>query len=111
MKQKYNLIFDLDGTLVHTAPALARAGNILLKKLNLPSIDTKIYSSFIGGGIEKQVQKLLNYFEYDYNCIDQYVKIFKHYYYKDPYFKTHLFPNVKITLCKLKSENFDNHIV
>ena len=107
MKQKYNLIFDLDGTLVHTAPALARAGNILLKKLNLPSIDTKIYSSFIGGGIEKQVQKLLNYFEYDYNCIDQYVKIFKHYYYKDPYFKTHLFPNVKITLCKLKSENFD----
>ena len=107
MKQDYNIIFDLDGTLVHTAPALTKAANNLLNELNLPSINTKIYSTFIGGGITKQVERLLNFYKYNYDSVDEYVKIFKKYYYIDPFFQTHLFPDVKNVLAKLKSLNFD----
>ena len=76
MNLKYNIIFDLDGTLVHTAPALAKAANNLLKELNLPEISTSVYSTFIGGGIKKQVQRLLAHFEYSYSSLDKYVKRF-----------------------------------
>ena len=107
MKQDYNIIFDLDGTLVHTAPALTKAANNLLNELSLPSINTKLYSTFIGGGITKQVERLLNFYKYNYVSVDEYVKIFKKYYYIDPFFQTHLFPNVKNVLSKLKSLNFD----
>ena len=107
MKQDYNIIFDLDGTLVHTAPALTKAANNLLNELSLPSINTKIYSTFIGGGITKQVERLLNFYKYNYVSVDEYVKIFKKHYYIDPFFQTHLFPDVKNALAKLKSLNFD----
>lgn len=107
VKHEYNIIFDLDGTLVHTAPALTNAANELLKELNLPTISTSLYSTFIGGGIKKQVQKLLTYFEYSYSSIDEYVKRFKDFYYIDPYFQSYLFPNVKDSLIELKSLNFD----
>ena len=107
VKHEYNIIFDLDGTLVNTAPALTNAANELLKELNLPTISTSLYSTFIGGGIKKQVQKLLTYFEYSYSSIDEYVKRFKDFYYIDPYFQSYLFPNVKDSLIELKSLNFD----
>ena len=48
VRHEYNIIFDLDGTLVHTAPALAKAANYLLSELNLPEISTNVYSTFIG---------------------------------------------------------------
>ena len=46
VRDEYNIIFDLDGTLVHTAPALTKAANSLLRELNLPEISTEVYSSF-----------------------------------------------------------------
>ncbi len=107
MKQDYNIIFDLDGTLVHTAPALTKAANNLLNELSLPKINTKLYSTFIGGGITKQVERLLNFYKYNYDSVDEYVKIFKKYYYIDPFFQTHLFPDVKNVLAQLKYSNFD----
>ena len=107
VRHEYNIIFDLDGTLVHTAPALAKAANYLLRELNLPEISTNVYSTFIGGGIKKQVQRLLNHFEFSYRNIDKYEKRFKDFYYSDPYFQTYLFPNVKNSLTKLKSLNFN----
>ena len=106
-KHEYNIIFDLDGTLVHTAPALTNAANELLKELNLPTISTSLYSTFIGGGIKKQVQRLLNHFGYSYSSIEKYEKRFKDFYYIDPYFQTYLFPNVKNSLTELKSLNFN----
>ena len=107
MKQDYNIVFDLDGTLVHTAPALTKAANNLLNELSLPNINTKLYSTFIGGGIIKQVERLLNFYKYKYDSVDEYVRIFKKHYYIDPFFQTHLFPDVKNVLAQLKSSNFD----
>ena len=107
VRHEYNIIFDLDGTLVHTAPALTKAANSLLRELNLPEISIDVYSSFIGGGIKKQVQRLLNHFDYSFSSIDKYEKRFKDFYYINPHFQTYLFPNVKKSLSELKSLNFN----
>ena len=107
VRHEYNIIFDLDGTLVHTAPALVKAANNLLRELNLPEISIDVYSSFIGGGIKKQVQRLLNHFDYSFSSIDKYEKRFKDFYYINPHFQTYLFPSVKKSLSELKSLNFN----
>ncbi len=54
-----NIIFDLDGTLVDSAPSLCKAGNLLLDKLGRPPIDVQTYKTFIGKGLFKQVEQLL----------------------------------------------------
>ena len=93
------IVFDLDGTLVHTAPALAKAGNDLLYELNLQPISVETYSTFIGGGIPKQVQKLLEFSNYSFSeSLEKCIKKFKEFYYQDPLYGTSIFPNVKETL-------------
>ena len=56
-----NLIFDLDGTLVDSAPSLCKAGNFLLSKLGRPQIAVETYKNFIGKGLLKQVEQLLTF--------------------------------------------------
>ncbi len=53
------LIFDLDGTLVHSLPALCRAGNVLLAELGRAPVDEATYMGFVGRGMEAQVRDLL----------------------------------------------------
>ena len=52
-------VFDLDGTLADTAPALLNAGNQVLKSIGRSPIKLEQYKGFIGGGTKKQVEKLL----------------------------------------------------
>ena len=54
-----NIVFDLDGTLVDSAPSLCNTGNYLLEMLQRPPIDVKTYKKFIGKGMLKQVEQLL----------------------------------------------------
>ena len=53
------VVFDLDGTLADTAPALLNAGNQVLKSVGRNPIKLDQYKGFIGGGTRKQVEKLL----------------------------------------------------
>ena len=97
------IVFDLDGTLVHTAPALAKAGNKLLLELKLPSVSVDTYSTFIGGGIPKQVEKLLRFSNVDIeNSLEKYILRFKEHYYKNPLGGTFIYPGAKETLSELK---------
>ncbi len=106
--EKISIVFDLDGTLVDTAPALAKAGNDLLFELNLPPVSVKIYSSFIGGGIPKQVQKLLEFSNYPCaSSLEKHVKKFKEFYYQDPLRGTSIYPGVAETLQELNHEYQD----
>ena len=41
MKQKFTILFDLDGTLVDTAPDLMRAHNHVMKKFGYPTKSTE----------------------------------------------------------------------
>ena len=50
MKQKFTILFDLDGTLVDTAPDLMHAHNHVMKKFGYPTKSTKEIRSLVGKG-------------------------------------------------------------
>jgi len=50
MTQKYTILFDLDGTLVDTAPDLMNAHNHVMKKYGYPTKSTEQIRSLVGQG-------------------------------------------------------------
>jgi phosphoglycolate phosphatase len=50
MTQKYTILFDLDGTLVDTAPDLMSAHNHVMKKYGYPTKSTQEIRSLVGQG-------------------------------------------------------------
>ena len=50
MKQKFTILFDLDGTLVDTAPDLMRAHNYVMKKFGYPTKSTEEIRNLVGQG-------------------------------------------------------------
>ena len=50
MKQKFTILFDLDGTLVDTAPDLMRAHNHVMKKFGYPTKSTEQIRNLVGQG-------------------------------------------------------------
>ena len=53
------IIFDLDGTLVHSTPTLAAAGNALLAGLGRGALDVATVTGFVGHGVRVLVDRLL----------------------------------------------------
>ena len=59
-KARYSaVLFDLDGTLLHTAPELAHAANRMLAELGLPQLPEALVGTFIGRGIRRTVSSSL----------------------------------------------------
>ena len=50
MSQQYTILFDLDGTLVDTAPDLMRAHNHVMKKFGYPTKSTDEIRNLVGQG-------------------------------------------------------------
>ena len=50
MSQQYTILFDLDGTLVDTAPDLMRAHNHVMKKFGFPTKSTEEIRNLVGQG-------------------------------------------------------------
>ena len=50
MKQKFTILFDLDGTLVDTAPDLMKAHNHVMKKFGYPTRSTEEIRNLVGQG-------------------------------------------------------------
>ncbi len=50
MEQKFTVLFDLDGTLVDTAPDLMRAHNHVMKKFGYPTKSTEEIRNLVGQG-------------------------------------------------------------
>jgi len=50
MKQNFTILFDLDGTLVDTAPDLMRAHNFVMKKFGYPTKSTDEIRNLVGQG-------------------------------------------------------------
>ena len=53
------VVFDLDGTLIDSAPDIHAAANRLMAELALPSFDLNTITSYIGNGIPKLVERCL----------------------------------------------------
>ena len=54
------IVFDLDGTLIHSAPDLQLAANEALKSIGRAPLDLPTIISFIGNGAEILVKRTLN---------------------------------------------------
>lgn len=55
------VLFDLDGTLLHTSPDLAAAANAALAERALPGIEAALVEQFVGKGIDVLVQRCLRH--------------------------------------------------
>jgi len=51
------VIFDLDGTLVDTAPDLVTTLNIVFERIGLPQVDYATARNFVGGGARKMIER------------------------------------------------------
>ncbi|MEP3346627.1 MAG: phosphoglycolate phosphatase [Litoreibacter sp.] len=54
------IIFDLDGTLVHSAPDIHAAANVMLAHAGRDAVTLEQVIGFIGNGIEKLVERCLH---------------------------------------------------
>ena len=54
------LIFDLDGTLIHSAPDIHAAAARMLEDLDRPSLSLETIVSFIGNGVPKLVERCVD---------------------------------------------------
>ena len=98
-------VFDLDGTLVDTAPALLNAGNQVLKSIGRSPIKLEQYKGFIGGGTKKQVQQLLiSTGGIPELGLEFYFNLFQDRYYEDPLKDCSLYRGVLELLELLKSQ-------
>ena len=111
MKQKFTILFDLDGTLVDTAPDLMLAHNHVMKKFGYPTKSTEDIRSLVGKGAgaligrsiwgqaKKEFSKVL-----DEKIKDEMVKEFVNFYGKNILLESTLIDGVKDFLiwCKKK---------
>ncbi len=112
MKQKFTILFDLDGTLVDTAPDLMLAHNHVMKKFGYPTKSTEDIRNLVGKGAgaligrsiwgqaKKEFSKVL-----DEKIKDEMVKEFVNFYGKNIVNESTLIHGVKEFLKWCKKEN------
>ncbi len=54
------IVFDLDGTLVESAPAICDVANILMAELNLPLLDVTETRGYVGNGAGRFLEQALD---------------------------------------------------
>ena len=112
MKQKFTILFDLDGTLVDTAPDLMLAHNHVMKKFNYQTKTTEEIRELVGQGagaligrsIWGQAKKEFGKVT-DQKIKDEMTKEFINYYGKNILNKSTLISGVKEFLIWCKKEN------
>ena len=112
MKQKFTILFDLDGTLVDTAPDLMMAHNHVMKKFGYPTKSTEDIRNLVGKGAgaligrsiwgqaKKEFSKVL-----DEKIKDEMVKEFVNFYGKNIVNESTLVTGVKEFLIWCKEQN------
>ncbi len=111
MKQKFTILFDLDGTLIDTAPDLMLAHNHVMKKFGFPTKSTEDIRSLVGQGagaligrsIWGQAKKEFSLVK-DQSMKDEMTKEFISYYGKNIFNKSRLIDGVKNFLIWCRKE-------
>ena len=105
-------IFDLDGTVLDTAPSIAHFGNLALQKHGIEPIDEKEYKYFAGDGAKILIKRMLEYRTCYSDALHAAVfKIYNEMYNADVTCKTVIFDGLKEVLDRLKSEGYRFAIV
>jgi len=97
------LIFDLDGTLIDSAPDLAESVNYTLRTLGKKEVSLENIRSFLGNGAEKLITRALSGGSdvWESEEVQRALRIFKDHYKNNVCNKTFLYEGVKETLEKL----------
>ena len=110
------ILFDLDGTLIDSAPDLALAINHMLTEVSYPTFSEKLICSWVGNGANVLVRRSLSgSSEIDNNLdndlIEQSLQLFLSFYKDNLCIKTKLYPNVAASLKILKAQGYRLAIV
>ena len=105
-KQKFTILFDLDGTLVDTAPDLIRAHNHVMKKFGYPSKSIKELKDAVGKGAKAMMAKDNGKWKwFDEKIQNEMTNEFISFYGKNILYKSTLINGVKEFLKWCKNQN------
>ncbi|MFS7248330.1 phosphoglycolate phosphatase [Rahnella inusitata] len=98
--------FDLDGTLVDSAPGLAEAVDMALRDFDLPPAGVERISTWIGNGADIMVERAVRWAEGDMSpaFLQKIRDKFDHYYAGTAASGSRLYPQVKETLAVLAAQ-------
>ncbi len=99
-----NIVFDLDGTLVDSAPDLAVAANKVLAGEGLEPIDLPTITSFIGNGLPKLVERVMRTRGIGARDFERLYDQMKEFYNAAPADESKPMPGVPALLEKLKAD-------
>ena len=88
------LIFDLDGTLIDSAPGIQAAVNRMLVEQEQGPLDLPTITSFIGNGLPKLVERVMRHIGADLTAHQDWTKATLGHYMDAPYHATVLYPHV-----------------
>ena len=103
--QVEGIIFDLDGTLVHTIEDIAGAANRMFEQHGLPTHGVPYYLKWIGNGAVKFIEKALST-EVDEEQLMAYVTEFKEIYGQNLHDKSRVYDGIPELLDELVSQGF-----
>ncbi len=112
MKKKDLVIFDLDGTLIDSAPSLHKAVNCMLQELNLEPLDLETVRDFIGNGsailVKRALARDIDYqkYEIDEDLAKKALDTLLEYYGANLTADTLLYEGAKETLENLKEKGY-----
>ena len=105
-------IFDLDGTVLDTAPSIAHYGNLALKAHGIEPIDEREYQYFAGDGAKILIRRMLEYRScYSDELHASVFKLYNQLYNADVTCKTVIFDGLKDALDCLKADGYRFAIV
>ena len=105
------ILFDLDGTLIDSAPDLSLAMNHMLSTLKRPTFDPDVIRYWVGNGAQLLVKRgLSGQSEVDQNIdpalFENALKIFLDFYKNNICIETQLYPSVRACLKVLKAKGY-----
>ena len=103
------LLFDLDGTLVDTAPDLTVAANHMLQALGRAPFDEATVAGWIGDGVPRLIKRALTgerFGEPDPALFTEAESLYGHYYASHVADRSVLYPHVLTTLATLRERGF-----
>ena len=102
------IVFDLDGTLIDSAPDLRAAANAMLADERLEPLDLVTITSFIGNGLPHLVRRVMEFRGLDMTRHDALTDTVLNHYAAAKGAYTTLYPNVKQVLTGLRA---DGHVL